>query len=130
MLCSLLLSGCTKASPLPEGMDQDVVGEKAREVVALLIAEDYQSVADLFRADMKETYSVTGETVENLMATVSEAGAYVNTEETLVLGGENKNFDEPYAAVAVYCEHEKKDVVYEMSFDMELNLIGLAAKKK
>ena len=130
LLCSLLLSGCSKATPLPEGMEEEAVGKAAREVVALLVAGEYQSVADLFRPDMQQTYSVTAQTIEDLMAIVSNAGAFVKAEETLVLGGENKNFSEPYAAVAVYCEHEEKNIVYEMSFDLDMALIGLAAKKK
>ena len=54
----------------------------------------------------------------------------MRTEEVLVLGGKSDAFDEPYAAVAVYCEYEDKDIVYEMSFDLDLELIGLAAKQK
>ena len=46
------------------------------------------------------------------------------------MGGQNKAFDEPYAAVAVYCKHENEDIVYEMSLDLDLELIGLAAKQK
>ena len=130
-LClSMSLSGCSKAKPLPEGMDQETVGNAAKEVVSQLIAGEYQTVADTFRDDMQEEYSVTAQTIADVMATVADAGAYVRTEEVLVLGGKSDAFDEPYAAVAVYCEYENKDIVYEMSFDLDLELIGLAAKQK
>ena len=130
-LClSMSLSGCSQAKPLPEGMDQETVGNAAKEVVSQLIAGEYQTVADAFRDDMQEEYSVTAQTIADVMATVEDAGAYVRTEEVLVLGGQSKTFEEPYAAVAVYCEHENKDIVYEMSFDLDLELIGLAAKQK
>ena len=130
-LClSMSLSGCSKAKPLPEGMDQETVGNAAKEVVSQLIAGEYQTVADTFRDDMQEEYSVTAQTIADVMATVADAGAYVRTEEVLVLGGQSKTFEEPYAAVAVYCEYENKDIVYEMSFDLDLELIGLAAKQK
>ena len=130
-LClSMSLSGCAKAKPLPEGMDQETVGNAAKEVVSQLLAGEYQTVADAFRDDMQEEYSVTAQTIADVMATVADAGAYVRTEEVLVLGGKSDAFDEPYAAVAVYCEYEDKDIVYEMSFDLDLELIGLAAKQK
>ena len=130
-LClSMTLSGCSKAKPLPDGMDQETVADAAREIISQLIAGEYQAVADAFRDDMQEAYSVTDKTIEDMMATVEEAGAYVKTEEILVLGGKSDSFDEPYAAVAAYCEHTEKDIVYEMSFDLELELIGLAAKQK
>lgn len=129
-LALTMLSGCSKARPLPDGFDQDEVADAAHVVVAQLVDGEYQAVADAFRDDMQQTYSITAQTIEDLMATVEEAGAYVATEETLVLGGSSKDFDEPYAAIAVYCEHENKDIVYEMSMDINLDLIGLAAKQK
>ena len=130
-LClAMTLSGCSGAKPLPEGMDQDTVANTANEIVSQLITGEYQAVADAFRDDMQAEYSVTAQTIEDMMSTVENAGAYVRTEEILVLGGKSKSFDEPYAAVAVYCEYENKDIVYEMSLDLGLELIGLAAKQK
>lgn len=125
-----MLSGCSKAIPLPEGMDQDEVADAAQAIVELLLERDYQAVADAFRPDLKERYGVTVQMVEDLMATVEDAGPFVAMEETLVLGGKSKEFDEPYAAVSIYCEHEEDDVIYEMSLDMDLALLGLAAKKR
>ena len=127
---SLLLSGCSGAKPLPDGMDQEEVADAAQAIVHQLLNEEYQAVADAFRPDLKAKYGVTADAIEALMATVEEAGAFVAMEETLVLGGKNKDFDEPYAAVSVYCELEEEDVVYEMSLDMDLALLGLAANQK
>ena len=127
---SLLLSGCSGAKPLPDGMDQEEVADAAQAIVHQLLNEEYQAVADAFRPDLKAKYGVTADAIEALMATVEEAGAFVAMEETLVLGGKSKDFDEPYAAVSVYCEHEEEDVVYEMSLDMDLALLGLAANQK
>lgn len=125
-----MLTGCKSAKPLPEGMDQEEVADAAQAIVHQLLNEEYQAVADAFRPDLKAKYGVTADAIEALMATVEEAGAFVAMEETLVLGGKNKDFDEPYAAVSVYCEHEEEDVVYEMSLDMDLALLGLAANQK
>ena len=126
----LLLSGCSKAQPLPDGMDEESTGAAAREIVALLLDGDYQAVVDAFRSDLREEYSVNADTVRDVMDAASGAGAYVKTTKTLVLGGANKSFGEPYAAVAVYCEHESKDVIYEVSLDTNLHVIGLQVKQK
>ncbi|MCF2661844.1 DUF3887 domain-containing protein [Pseudoflavonifractor phocaeensis] len=130
LLALLVLAGCRGARPLPGGMDEEQVGEAAREVVAMLVEGDYQGVADAFRPDLREEYSVTADTVRDVMDAASEAGAYVKTTKTLVLGGTNKSFGEPYAAAAVYCEHESKDVIYEVSLDTNLHVIGLQVKQK
>ena len=106
------------------------MGAAARSVVDMLLAQDYQGVADAFRPDLRETYSVTADSIQAMMDTVSGAGAYVKTNQTLVVGGSSKNFDEPYAATAVSCEHEKKTVIYEVSFDLNMEIIGLQVKQK
>lgn len=125
-----MLSGCSAARKLPDGMEEEPTSQAAQAIVAQLIAGEYDAVAAAFRDDLEQELSITGQTVADLMATVEGAGAYVTTNEILVLGGESKSFDEPYAAVAVYCEHEEKDVIYELSLDMNLELIGLRAKER
>ena len=126
-----MLGGCTAAHPLPDGFDQDVVADAAQAVLADVIEGDYQAVLDAFRDDMVETYSVTTEMIQTIAEDAQkDAGKYVSTEETLVLGGESKEFKEPFAAVAIYCEYEDEDIIYEMSLDANLELIGFSAKQK
>ncbi len=125
-----MLSGCRGARKLPEGMEEEAVSQAAQAIVTQLLAGEYDAVAAAFRDDMEQEHSITGQTVADLMATVEEAGAYIGTDEVLVLGGKSKTFKEPYAAVAVYCEHENKAVIYELSLDMDLELIGLRAKQR
>ena len=125
-----MLSGCRGARKLPEGMEEESVSQAAQAIVTQLLAGEYDAVAAAFRDDLEQELNITGQTVADLMATVEEAGAYVGTDEILVLGGKSKSFDEPYAAVAVYCAHEEEDVIYELSLDMNLELIGLRAKER
>jgi len=124
-----LLSGCGMR-PLPEGMDKETAGEAGRAIVALLVAEDYQAVADAFRADIREELDVTAQAIEEVMEVIAEAGPYVSTDQTLAVGGTSDSFDEPFAMVSVYCEHESRDVIYTLSFDTDLVLINLAVKQK
>ena len=125
-----MMSGCSAARKLPEGMEEEAVSQAAQAIVTQLLAGEYDAVAAAFRDDLEQELNITGQTVADLMATVEEAGAYVATDEVLVLGGKSKSFDEPYAAVAIYCEHEEEDVIYELSLDMNLELIGLRAKER
>ena len=126
-----LISGCTSAKPLPESMDEEVTGEAGQAIVAMLAEEDYQGVVDSFRADMKDAYSVTPDAVKDIMdQALAEAGAFVSVDKTLVIGGQSDDFDEDYASVIVYAEHESQDVIYELSFDTDLALLGLGVKQK
>lgn len=131
MLASLfLLSGCGRSGSLPEGMEEDAVKAAGQEVLDHLIAGEYQAVADAFRADLREEFGVTADSVKAAMDTTEEAGAYVKSSESTVAKGDPKNFDEPYAVAIFYCEHEEKDVIYEFSFDTDLTLVGLRIKPK
>lgn len=126
-----LLSGCNMSvRPLPEGMEEETAGEAGRAVVALLMEENYQAVADAFRADVREELKVTAQAIEEVMKVTEGAGPYVNTYRTLAVGGDSDSFDEPFALVSVCCEHESKDVIYTMAFDTDLVLINLAVEKK
>jgi hypothetical protein len=128
---TMILTGCG-SRPLPSGMDQDAVGAEAERLLDLLLAEDYQSVADAFRDDLREEYAVTADTVKEAMDAADGARAYVQTSSVLVVGGKKskKTFQEDYAVAVLYCEHEEKAVIYEFSFDTDLKLIGLAVKPK
>ena len=127
LVCALMLTGC-KSEPLPEGMDENTLLQEAEQVREDLTAGEYQQVVDTFRTDMKEQFGVTVQMVEDVMATVSEAGAYVRTTDTATAGGKDENFDEPYGLAVLYCKHEKKDVIYEFSFDTSYQLIGLSVR--
>ena len=130
LLPILMLSGCSGAIPLPDSIDQEAASQVAQEIITELVAGEYQTVADRFRDDMKQSYSVTAQTVSDMMDSIANAGPYVATERVLVLGGDTKVLNEDFASVAVYCKHEKKAVVYEMSLDVNLELLGIAAKQK
>ena len=127
LLALLGLTGC-KSEPLPEGMEEDAMIQAATQVREQLTAGEYQAVADTFREDMREQFDVTAEMVQSVMDTVSEAGAHVRTTDTVTAGGTDENFHEPYGVVILYCKHEKKDVIYEFSFDTGMELIGLSIR--
>ena len=48
----VLLAGCkVSGNPLPEGMEEETVLERGREVVAMLNAGEWQEVYDLLRTE-------------------------------------------------------------------------------
>ena len=126
---ALLLSSCG-AKPLPDGMEEETVGEAGRSIVNLLAAEEYQAVVDAFHPEFREEYDVTADKVAEIMDTVSAAGPFVQIEKTLAVGGKSDNYAGSYASVVVYAVHEESDVIYELSITPDLALIGLSVKEK
>ena len=129
LLAVLLLAGCG-TRPLPSGMEEEAVGQAGQEIVEMLVAQDYQGVAGAFRPDIAEELGVTADMIKAEMDKVSEAGPYVETISRMAVGGKNKDYGEDYAVAVVYCEHEEKNIAYQLSFDTDLNLIGIYAEVK
>lgn len=130
----LLLAGCGnlgfgfRPTPIPEGMDEDATIQAACDIVTQLADEDYQAVVDSFRADLAEEYSVTTDSIRDMMESISKAGPFVEVESTVAVGATNKDLGEDYAQVGVYAKHESKKVAYTISLDTDLALIGLQMK--
>lgn len=129
LLPILCLSGC-KGNPLPDGMDSDQMIAVGEDIVSMLNEADYQGVADAFRPDMAEEYAVSADKIRDIMDTVSAAGTFVKITDTLTAGGQNDSYSEPYGVVVLYCKHTSKNVIYSISLDPDLSLIGLEVKKK
>ena len=129
LLAVLLLAGCG-TRPLPSGMEEEAVGQAGQEIVEMLVARDYQGVVDAFRPDIAEELGVTADTIQSEMDKVSEAGPSVETRKRMAVGGKNKDYGEDYAVAVIYCEHEEKNIAYQLSFDTDLNLIGIYAEVK
>ena len=118
------------ARPVPEGVDEEAAGKAGEAIVALMLDGDCQGVVDAFDPDMREKLALTADQVELVLAPVLDAGAYVSTYKVMVVGGKSSGYDGEYITVGIYCEHEKTDIVYEMSFDTDLELIGLTAEQQ
>ena len=120
-----LLSGCkVSGNPLPEGMEEDTVLSRGREVVALLNGGDWQGVYDLLREDARETSSP--ETIQTYMEDfLDKAKAYVKETEAMATGQTLKDTGEEYATAVFYCKHEKKSLMYRIAYSTDMELMGI-----
>lgn len=118
----LLLTGCSGA-PLPEGMEEDAVLDRGREIVQQLNEGRWQDVYDEMRADGQETTSPAD--IQSYMeALLAEAGAYQKETDQMTTGQKLKDSGEEYATAVFYVKHEKDDMLYRIAFSTELELIG------
>ncbi len=123
-----LLAGCkVSGNPLPEGMEEETVLERGREVVALLNSGDYQEVYDLLREDARETSSP--EAIQSYMEErLDKAGAYKSEDEAMATGQKIKDTGEEYGTAVLYCKHEKKSMIYRIAYSADMELMGIEIK--
>lgn len=123
---SLSLIGCAGA-PLPEGFDKEEVGTAAEEIVGLATAGDFDSIIASMRDDMKN--AVTVDQLKEAWGPVyQKAGAFVSISKTAMTGTTDKTTGEEYAVVQVLVKHEGASLVYTISFDKDMMLVGLFLK--
>ena len=124
----VLLAGCkVSGNPLPEGMEEETVLERGREVVAMLNAGEWQEVYDLLRSDARETSSPEG--IQSYMEErLEKAKAYVKETDAMATGQKLKDTGEEYGTAVLYCKHEKKSVMYRIAYSTGMELMGIEVK--
>lgn len=123
---SMSLIGCA-GTPLPEGFDAEEVGTAAEEIVGLATAGDFDSIIAMLRADVQS--SVTVDQLKEGWAPIYEkAGAFVSITKTALSGATDKTTGDDYAVAQVLVKHENANLVYTLSFDTDMALIGLYLK--
>lgn len=121
-LCLLFLSACS-GTPLPEGMEEDQVLDRGREIVQMLNDGQWQDVYDAMRTDGRETTSP--ESIGTYMQEVlREAGAYQRETDRMATGQTLQDTGEEYATAVFYVKHAEDDVLYRIAFSTDLELIG------
>lgn len=133
IICALLtltfclgLLGCA-GKPLPEGFDADEVGSAAEEIVGLATTGDYDSIMLALREDLKE--SITADQLREGWAAIYEkAGAFESIAKVALSGTADSDSGEEYAVAQLLVKHENASLVYTLSFDKNLALVGIYLK--
>ena len=127
-LLVVALAGCgDRGRPLPEGMDENTVLDRGREVVALLTDGEYETVIGLLRADVAESVDATD--LKTAMADAAKAGDYVEETDAIATGRAGKEKEPEYAEAVIFAKHSKKNVRYRIVFDQDMVLVGLEIRK-
>ena len=112
---------------LPEGFDKDEVGSAAEEIVGLATTGDYDSIINALRDDLKS--SITADQLKEGWAPLFEkAGAFDSITKTVFSSTKDKTTGEEYAVVQLMVKHENANLIYTLSFDKDLALVGLYLK--
>ena len=123
---SLGLIGCA-GTPLPEGFDADEVGTAAEEIVGLATAGDFDSIVASLRDDLKSTITVD-QLKEGWAPLYEKAGAFESVSKMVLSGTTDKTTGEADAVAQVMVKHANATLIYTLSFDKDLALVGLYLK--
>lgn len=123
---SIGLFACA-GTTVPSGFDKDEVGTAAEEIVGLATAGDFDSIIASLRDDLKA--SITADQLkEGWAPAYQKAGAFVSISKIVLSGTADKTSGEEYAVAQVLVKHENASLVYTLSFDKDLKLVGLYLK--
>ena len=126
LVLSFSLIGCAGAS-LPKGFDADEVGTAAEEIVGLATAGDFDSIVASLRDDLKSTITVD-QLKEGWAPAYEKAGTFEKITKTSLSGTKDQTTGEEYAVAQVLVKCANASLVYTLSFDKDMMLVGLFLK--
>ena len=126
LVFSITLSACTSAK-LADKYDENIVTERAKKVVEMINSQDYDKVNAEIRHDLQD--QLTSDKLKDAIgAKLVEAGAFIEYQSITTLGQKSKTSGEDYATVVLVGKYEKSTVVFTISMDSNLDIVGLYVK--
>ena len=126
LVLSITLSACT-STKLADSYDEKLVTERAKEIVAMINSQNFDQVNAEIRDDLQD--QLTAEKLEEgIGAKLVEVGAFIEYQSTATLGQKSKTSGEDYAIVVLVGKYENGNVVYTISMDANLDIVGLYFK--
>jgi hypothetical protein len=124
MLIITILGGCN-STKLADSFDKATVESSAKQVIEYMNSGEYDSINAMVREDIKDALS------SELLSTnadkvFSEIGSFVEYKDMNIIGRKDK--DEDYAVALVQVKYEKRNLLYTISFDSNMELVGFYMK--
>lgn len=123
---SITLAACTSAK-LAENYDENIVTERAKAIVEMINSQNYEKVNAEIRDDLQD--QLTPEKLKDAIgAKLVEAGAFLEYQSIATLGQNSKTSGEDYAVVVLIGKYENSTVMFTISMDSNLDIVGLYVK--
>jgi hypothetical protein len=123
---SITLAACTSAK-LADIYDEKIVTEHAKEVVEMINSQDYDAVNAEIRDDLQDRLT-SNQLKDAIGAKLIEAGSFIEYPSITTLGQKSKTTGEDYATVVLVGKYENSTVVFTISMDSNLDIVGLYVK--
>ncbi len=128
MALTAIFCGCSnqsaKTEKLSPDFDEAKVKAAAEDAVRLINSGGYQKLSDtMVRQDLRTKLSaeVIRDAVEKTMGRAGEFASF----EAVTVSGTQDNAKNSYAVASVRAKYKNQTVIYTVSFDREMNIVGL-----
>lgn len=126
LLFILSLTGCG-AAPLSDAFVEEDVIASAKETIETVNTLDYEVISTLLREDLRG--DLTADDWEAAIGTMlTDAGAFQEYSTFVTVGQTDEATKADYAVVVAICKYENSKITYTLSYDTDLNLIGIYLK--
>jgi len=130
LLISLLFTGCFGKIELDEAFNEDELVEYSYNILNEVHVNGVEFIIDNYmRDDYKSNYPVE-EISEDFETLRTGLGTFTDYTQTTVIGKESPDENkEPFAAVCVTTMYEKGELVFFMTYDVDMKLVGFYVKE-
>lgn len=125
LVCIFTLSACSK-NKLSDEFDQGKVEEAAKSIVDMVNKGDAEGIQELSNEQMKQ--AMTEDVLSQVFDAVKQFGEYKEITKIDLTGVEDKSSGQSIAVAVVKAKYAEKDVIYTISFDTDMKLVGLYLK--
>lgn len=126
LVFSITLAACNSVK-LADIYDENIVTGRAKEVVEMINSQDYDKVNAEIRDDLQD--QLTASKLKDVIgAKLDEAGAFIEYPSITTLGQKSKTSGEDYATVVLVGKYEKSTIVFTITMDSNLDIVGLYVK--
>ncbi len=126
LVFSITLSACNSVK-LADIYDENIVTGRAKEVVEMINSQDYDKVNAEIRDDLQD--QLTASKLKDVIgAKLDEAGAFIEYPSITTLGQKSKTSGEDYATVVMVGKYEKSTIVFTITMDSNLDIVGFYVK--
>ncbi len=126
MTMIFVLSACN-GPYLSDNFDENQVEAKAEKVIALLIIKGTEKIRDMSTEELK--HALTDGVFVQIYEDVQKVGNFKQVKDISVSGSVDKKTKEEFAVVTAKAGYKKGDLIYTISFNKDLELVGLYYRK-
>ena len=126
LVLSITLSACSSVK-LADIYDENIVTERAKEVVEMINSQDYDKVNAEIRDDLQDQLT-SNQLKDAIGAKLVDAGSFIEYQSITTFGQKSKTSGEDYATVVLVGKYEKSTIVFTITMDSNLDIVGLYVK--